>query len=99
MQQQEERRTIIENAISAFRERAENLLQTVADSAGEMRATAASLFNASGHTSQRAESAVQMSNEASTNVETAAGAANELSSSIVEIGQRRSEERRVGKEC
>jgi methyl-accepting chemotaxis protein len=88
MQQQEERRTIIENAILAFRERAENLLQTVADSAGEMRATAASLFNASGHTSQRAESAVQMSNEASTNVETAAGAANELSSSIVEIGQR-----------
>src|ERR1017187_6779761 len=88
MQQQEERRTIIENAISAFRERAENLLQTVADSAGEMRATAASLFNASGHTSQRAESAVQTSNEASTNVEAAAGAANELSSSIVEIGQR-----------
>jgi methyl-accepting chemotaxis protein len=88
MQHQEERRAVIENAISAFRERAENLLRTVADSAGEMRATAASLFNASGHTSQSAESAVQMSNEASTNVETAAGAANELSSSIAEIGQR-----------
>jgi methyl-accepting chemotaxis protein len=60
----------------------------VADSAGEMRATAASLFNASGHTSQRAESAVQTSNEASTNVETAAIAADELSSSIAEIGRR-----------
>jgi methyl-accepting chemotaxis protein len=88
MQHQEERRAVIENAISAFRERAENLLRTVADSAGEMRATAASLFNASGHTSQRAESAVQTSNEASTNVETASIAADELSSSIAEIGRR-----------
>lgn len=88
MQQQEERRAIIENAISAFRKRAENLLQIVADSAGKMRATAAGLFNASGHTSQRAESAVQTSNEASTNVATAAFAADELSTSIAEIGQR-----------
>jgi PAS domain-containing protein len=87
MQHQEERRAVIENAISAFRERAENLLRTVADSAGEMRATAASLFNASGHTSQRAEIAVQTSNEASTNVETASIAADELSSSIAEIGR------------
>jgi len=88
MQHQEQRRAVIENAISAFRERAENLLRTVADSAGEMRSTAASLFNASGHTSQRAESAVQTSNEASTNVEGAAVAADELSSSIAEIGRR-----------
>ena len=88
MQHQEERRAVIEDAISTFRERVENLLRTVADSAGEMRVTAASLFNASGHTSKRAESAVQTSNEASTNVETAAVAADELSSSIAEIGRR-----------
>ena len=88
MQQQEERRAIIEIAISAFRKRAENLLQTVADSAGKMRSTAAGLFNASGHTWQRAESAVQTSNEASTNVGIAASAADELSGSIAEIGQR-----------
>jgi PAS domain S-box-containing protein len=87
MEQQEERRGIIESAISSFRTRAENLLQTVTDSAGEMRSTAAGLFNASGHTSQRADSAVQTSNEASTNVETAAVAANELSNSIAEIGR------------
>jgi len=85
---QEERRAVIENAISAFRERVENLLRTVTDSAGEMRVTAAGLFNASGHTSKRAESAVQSSNGASTNVETAAIAADELSSSIAEIGRR-----------
>src|ERR1700690_1402264 len=84
----EDNRAVIENAISAFRERAENLLRTVADSAGEMRATPAGLLNASGHTSKRAESAVQTSNEASTNVETAAVAADELSSSIAEIGRR-----------
>jgi methyl-accepting chemotaxis protein len=88
MQQQDERRAIIENAISAFRKRAESLLQSVADSAGKMRSTAAGLFNASGHTSQRAGSAVQTSNAASTNVETAASAADELSGSIAEIGQR-----------
>jgi methyl-accepting chemotaxis protein len=88
MQHQEERRAVIENAILTFRERVENLLRTVADSAGEMRATAASLFNASGHTSNRAESAVHTSNEASSNVETAAVAADEMSSSIAEIGRR-----------
>jgi methyl-accepting chemotaxis protein len=88
MQHQEERRAVIENAIASFRERAESLLRTVADSAGEMRATAASLFNASGHTSNRAESAVHTSNEASANVESAAIAADEMSSSIGEIGRR-----------
>jgi methyl-accepting chemotaxis protein len=87
MEQQEERRGIIESAISAFRKRAESLLQTVTESAGEMRSTAAGLFNASGHTSQRTDSAVQTSNEASSNVETAAVAANELSNSIAEIGR------------
>jgi methyl-accepting chemotaxis protein len=88
MQHQEERRATIENAISAFRARAEDLLHTVAASAGEMRATAASLFNASGHTSKRAESAVDTSNEASINVESAASAADELSNSIADIAQR-----------
>jgi methyl-accepting chemotaxis protein len=88
MQLQEERRAVIDNAISAFRQKAETLLQTVSNSAGEMRSTAASLFNASGHTSQRAEGAVQTSNEASINVESAASAADELSHSIANIAHR-----------
>lgn len=88
MQQQQERHVAIENAICAFRERAESLLQTVADRASEMGSTAASLFNAFGHTSQRAEIAMQKSNESSANVENAASAAEELSQSIAEIGQR-----------
>ena len=88
MAHQEERRAVVENAISAFRRRAESILQTVADRAGEMRATAASLFDASGQTSRRAESAVHSSNESSTSVASAAFATDELSNSIAEIEQR-----------
>jgi len=88
MQQQEGRRVMIENAISEFRSQAESLLQTVAESASVMRATAANLFKASGDSSQQAESATQTSNEASTNVSTAAVAAEELSASAEEIGRR-----------
>jgi methyl-accepting chemotaxis protein len=88
MQQLEDRRVKIEEAISEFRNYAESLLRTVAESASVMRATAANLFTASGHTSQRAESAARKSNEASTNVKTAAIAAEELSTSTAEIEQR-----------
>lgn len=88
MQRQEERRGIIEKAISVFRSHAENLLQTVTESASVMHSTASSLFNTSGHTSQRTESAVRTSDEASTNVKTAAIAADELSTSIAEIERR-----------
>ncbi|MDO9411748.1 MAG: PAS-domain containing protein [Pseudolabrys sp.] len=88
MLQQEERRTIVENAISGFRTCSEGLLKTATDSAVEMRATAASLFNASGHTSRRAENAMEVSNQASSNVDIAASAADELSISIGEISQR-----------
>src|SRR6185437_4404920 len=85
MAQQEDRRALIESAISGFRNRAENLLQSVTASAGEMRSTAASLFNVSGNTSQRAESAVITSDTTSANAETTAAAAEELSCSIAEI--------------
>ena len=88
VEQQEERRVLIDAAISAFRSCAENLLQIVTDRAGQMRSTAASLFNAFNHTTQRAASAAQTSNAASTNVEHAAAAAEEISGSIAEIGRR-----------
>jgi len=85
--QQEERRAFIDAAIGSFRHRAESLLQTVSGRAEEMRSTAAELFNASGHSSTRAESAVQTSNESSSNVQDAAVAADEMSRSIAEIGR------------
>ncbi len=87
LQEQQKRRTIIEQAIAAFRQRVEDHLRTVTDGAMAMRSTAATLFASSGQTAQRAESAVSASNEASGNVETAAVATDELSSSIDEIGR------------
>jgi methyl-accepting chemotaxis protein len=83
----EQRRVLVDAAIAAFRQRVENMLQSVGDNAGKMRAIATVLFSASRQTSQRAEGAVDASNEASTNVETAASAANELSASIDEISR------------
>jgi methyl-accepting chemotaxis protein len=88
MQQQEERRTLIEGAISDFRSHAENLLQTVSNSAAVMRTTAGTMFDISGQTSHSAKSAVQISNEAAANVKTAAATANELSTSIAELSRR-----------
>jgi methyl-accepting chemotaxis protein len=84
---QENRRTTIERAISQFRERVENVLKVVSDSAGTMKTTASTLFESSDRASQRAEGAVQASNEASANVKTAATAADEMSESIGEISQ------------
>ena len=87
MQEQQQRRAVIEQAIATFRRRVEDHLKTVAEGAKAMRSTATTLFSNSGQTSQSADGAVSASNEASTNVETAAVAADELSGSINEIGR------------
>jgi methyl-accepting chemotaxis protein len=87
MQEQQQRRTMIEQAIASFRQRVEDHLKTVAEGAKAMRSTAGTLFSNSGQTSQSADGAVSTSNEASSNVETAAVAADELSGSINEIGR------------
>ncbi|MBI3704922.1 MAG: PAS-domain containing protein [Rhizobiales bacterium] len=87
LQEQQQRRTTIDQAIAAFRRRVEDHLRTVTDGAMAMRSTATTLFANSGQTSKSAESAVAASNEASTNVETAAIAADELSRSIGEISR------------
>ena len=87
MQEQQQRRAIIEQAIAAFRQRVEDHLKTVAEGARTMHSTATTLFSNSAQTSQSADGAVSASNEASVNVETAAVAADELSRSINEIGR------------
>ena len=87
-EQHEERRAATENAIAEFRAGAEGLLKTVVDSAGEMHATAVTLLQVSGRTTQRAESALQATNEAAGNVQTVATAIEELSSSACEVDQR-----------
>jgi methyl-accepting chemotaxis protein len=83
----EQRRQLIDAAISSFRQRIDAVLGTVAESAVAMRSTATTLFASSRKASHRAEGAVQASNEASVNVETAASAADEMSSSIAEISR------------
>jgi methyl-accepting chemotaxis protein len=84
---QEQRRAIVESAITTFRPQIEKLLRSVGDSAHSMRETATTLLQASGQTTERAQSAVAAFHEASTNVETAAVAADELSRSISEISR------------
>ncbi len=87
MQEQEQRRAAIEQAIMSFRRKVEDLLRTVSEGAMAMRSTATTLLANSGQTSKSAEGAVAASNDASTNVETAAVAADELTGSIGEIGR------------
>jgi methyl-accepting chemotaxis protein len=87
MQEQQKQRSMIEQAIAAFRQRVEDHLRTLTEGAMAMRSTAATLFGNSGQTSKSAESAAAASNDSSLNVETAAVAADELTGSISEIGR------------
>ncbi|MEX0590321.1 MAG: methyl-accepting chemotaxis protein [Xanthobacteraceae bacterium] len=87
MQAQDHRRTIVEAAITSFRERVENVLRNVGENASAMKSTAAALFASSEQTFKQAESAVQATDEASTNVVTAATAADELSVAIAEMSR------------
>ena len=87
LRQREERRSVIDAAISSFRARVESTLNSVRQSATAMKTAAKTLLATSDHTLQRTEGALHGSNEASANVETAATAAAELSSSIREISR------------
>jgi methyl-accepting chemotaxis protein len=87
MAAQDNRRVMVDAAISSFRAQMEPLLKTVRGSAEAMKSTATTLSSASGETSQHAEGAVRASSEASLSVKTAAVAADELATSIGEIGR------------
>lgn len=88
LQLREERRMMLEGAISTFRLRAESLLHSVTERATEMRSMAAELSNASGASSRSADIAVSTSNGALLNVDQAAAAIEELSTSISVIARR-----------
>ncbi len=91
LQLQEERRVMLEGAISTFRLRAENLLHSVTERAAQMRSMADELSKASGASSRSAEVAVSTSNGALLNVDQAAAAVDELSTSISDIARRLTE--------
>jgi methyl-accepting chemotaxis protein len=83
----DQRRVWIEQAISAFRARAETTLQTVMQSSGAMNSVAQMLLKTSARTSENAQAALDCSHEASVGTDSAASAARELSASITEINR------------
>jgi methyl-accepting chemotaxis protein len=87
MQQDQQRRVVLEQAIQSFRQQTEELLQSTTDSVKAMRTMASALVSVSGLTSQQAESGAATSRQAFTSVEMAATAAVELSASISEISR------------
>jgi methyl-accepting chemotaxis protein len=87
IQKQQIRRTMIEQAIAAFRLRVEEHLHAASAGAMAMRRTATALRATSDRSSSSAAGAVSASNEACANVETAAAASDELATSIGEIGR------------
>ena len=87
MAELENRRTVIEDAIDAFRQQVESVLNVVSEDAGSMQATASDLFGSSDQTSQRAQRAVEASQRASASAAGAATAASEMSRSIGEISE------------
>src|SRR6478735_4539114 len=62
MQEQQQRRAMIDQAIAAFRRQVEDDLKTVAEGAKALRSTASTLFSNSGQTSNSADGAVSASN-------------------------------------
>ena len=88
IQEHQQRRLALEEAIGVFRRRAENLLKSTSESATTMRTMASALVGASAQTARRAESAAKRSHQASKNVESAAVAAEEMSTATAEISQR-----------
>ena len=85
--EQEQRRAVVDSAITSFRQDVEKVLRTVGESTAALRSTAASLSTSSSDTSKQAANAVAISNESSVNVSAAASAAEELLASIEEISR------------
>lgn len=83
----ESRRSAIENAISSFRARVEEMLGAVSNNANMMKSTATAMLSSSEQTTQHAEAALRESNQASANVTRVADSTEELLTSIAEINR------------
>jgi methyl-accepting chemotaxis protein len=88
MQEHQQRRVALEEAIQSFRQQTESLLKSTTDSVKTMRTMASALLGVSGQTSQNAARGAEMSRGATESVEMAATAAMQLSASISEISRR-----------
>jgi methyl-accepting chemotaxis protein len=85
LSEQEARRAVVEEAITWFRQRAEDALRIVTDSVTTMKSTATALSATSNETTAHTAGAVQTSDRAFGSVEVASAAADEMSKSIAEI--------------
>jgi methyl-accepting chemotaxis protein len=83
----ETRRSATEAAISFFRNRIDDVLNSVTTNSNTMKSTAVALLDSSDQTSTHAKSALQQSNDAAVNVSKVAAATEELSNSIAEINR------------
>jgi methyl-accepting chemotaxis protein len=88
MQQHQQRRVALEEAIQSFRQQIESLLNSTTDSVKAMRTMASALLGVSGQTSQNAARGAATSRGATASVEMAAAAAVQVSASISEISRR-----------
>ena len=88
VQEHQQRRVALEEAIQAFRQQTESLLKSTTDSVKTMRTMASALLGVSGQASQNAARGAGMSRGATASVEMAAAAAMQLSASISEISRR-----------
>ncbi len=85
LSEQEARRAAVEEAITWFRQSAEDALKIVTDSVTTMKSTATALSATSNETTAHTAGAVQTSGQAFGSVEVASTAADEMSKSIAEI--------------
>lgn len=77
----------VDELISGFRQKVQDLLETVSTNTGEMETTAKSLSSIATQTTSQATSVAAASEEASQNVQAVAAASEELSASISEISR------------
>ncbi len=87
MTQRTRRQERIEKLIADFRETSGQLLHSVGENMGQMKATASGLNDTAERTGSQVSTAETASADASANVQTVASAAEELSSSIQEISR------------
>jgi methyl-accepting chemotaxis protein len=88
MQEHQQRRVALEEAIQWFRQETESLLNSTTESVKAMRTMASALLGVSGQTSQNAARGAETSLGATASVEMAAAAAVQVSASISEISRR-----------
>jgi len=91
----EARTKTIETLIAGFEKQVTNALQSLASSASELNATAASMAGTAEETTRQVTNVAAASEQATSNVQTVAVATEELSASVNEIGRQMEQSTRI----